>query len=82
MYLIPILGIKWLLVIPKTEVQYEDVNQMINNIKFYLEVVMQMPNCFYSIERPRKKESSPKVISLEDVQHIIKSTKFSENTLV
>lgn len=74
MYLIPILGIKWLLVIPKTEVQYEDVNQMINSIKFSFEVVMQMPNRFYSIERPRKKESLPKVISLEEVQHIIKST--------
>ena len=44
------------------------VNQMINSIKFYYEVVMQMPNRFYSIERPRKKESLPKVISLEEVQ--------------
>lgn len=50
------------------------VNQMINSIKFYYEVVMQMPNRFYSIERPRKKESLPKVISLEEVQQIIKST--------
>lgn len=50
------------------------VNQMINSIKFYYEVVLEMPNRFYSIERPFKKESLPKVISLEEVQEIIKNT--------
>jgi integrase/recombinase XerD len=50
------------------------VNQMINSIKFYYEVVLEMPNRFYSIERPRRKESLPKVISLEEVQSIIKNT--------
>ncbi|MDG1332593.1 MAG: recombinase, partial [Crocinitomicaceae bacterium] len=39
-------------------------NMMINSIKFYYEVVMEMPNRFYSIERPRKKETLPKVISV------------------
>ena len=48
------------------------INQMINSIKFYYEVVLQMPNRFYSIERPRKRETLPKVISLEEVQSIIK----------
>ena len=47
---------------------------MINSIKFYYEVVLEMPNRFYSIERPRKQESLPKVISLEEVQAIIKNT--------
>jgi len=28
------------------------INQMINSIKFYYEVVLEMPNRFYSIERP------------------------------
>ena len=50
------------------------INQMINSIKFYYEVVLEMPNRFYSIERPIKKESLPKVISLEEVQAIIKNT--------
>ena len=50
------------------------INQMINSIKFYYEVVLEMPNRFYSVERPRKKESLPKVISLEEVQLIIKNT--------
>jgi len=50
------------------------INQMINSIKFYYELVLQMPNRFYSIERPRKREMLPKVISLEEVQSIIKNT--------
>src|SRR5690554_3700904 len=47
---------------------------MINSIKFYYEIVKGMPNRFYSIERPRKKESLPKVISLEEVKGIILNT--------
>ena len=50
------------------------INQMINSIKFYYEVVMEMPNRFYSVERPRKKESLPKVISAEEIQMIINKT--------
>ena len=50
------------------------INQSINSIKFYYEVVLEMPNRFYSIERPIKKETLPKVISLEEVQGIIKNT--------
>jgi len=50
------------------------LNQMINSIKFYYEVVLKMPNRFYSIERPIKSETLPKVISLEEVQMIIKNT--------
>ncbi|MEO6901604.1 MAG: phage integrase N-terminal SAM-like domain-containing protein, partial [Bacteroidia bacterium] len=50
------------------------INQMINSIKFYYEVVLGMPNRFYSVERPRKQERLPKVISLQEVQLIIKNT--------
>lgn len=50
------------------------INQMVNSIKFYYEVVLGMPNRFYSIERPPKKKQLPKVISLEEVQAIIKNT--------
>lgn len=50
------------------------INQMINSIKFYYEVVLEMPNRFYSVERPFKKETLPKVISIEEVQTIIKNT--------
>ncbi|MDB4533491.1 site-specific integrase [Vicingaceae bacterium] len=50
------------------------LNQMINSIKFYYEIVLEMPNRFYSIERPIKRETLPKVISLEEVQTIINNT--------
>lgn len=50
------------------------VNQMINSIKFYYETVKGMPNRFYLVERPRKKHTLPKVISIEEVQAIIKNT--------
>lgn len=53
---------------------HSHINQVINSIKFYYETVLEMPNRFYSIERPIKKETLPKVISLEEIASIIKNT--------
>ena len=50
------------------------VNQAVNSIKFYYEIVKEMPNRFYSIERPRATQALPKVISKEEVFSIIKHT--------
>lgn len=50
------------------------INQVINAIKFYYEVVLGMPHRFYDIERPRKEYKLPKVISKEEVLAIIKNT--------
>jgi len=50
------------------------INQAINAIKFYYEVVLGMPNRFYTIERPRKEHKLPKVLSKEEVFAIIKNT--------
>jgi site-specific recombinase XerD len=50
------------------------INQMVNAIKFYYEVVMEMPNRFYAIERPHKEKKLPKVISKEEVAAIINNT--------
>lgn len=50
------------------------VNQAINSIKFYYEVVLGMPNRFYEIERPRKESKLPKVISKTEVTSIIANT--------
>ncbi|MFA7274218.1 MAG: tyrosine-type recombinase/integrase, partial [Crocinitomicaceae bacterium] len=50
------------------------VNQMINSIKFYYEVVKQMPNRFYSVERPFKEHTLPKVLSKQEVKDIIDAT--------
>ena len=43
------------------------VNQAVNIIKFYYEIVKQMPNRFYSIERPSADNNFPKFISKEEV---------------
>lgn len=50
------------------------LNQAVNSIKFYYEVVMGMPNRFYSIERPRPEHKLPKVISKEEVAEMIRKT--------
>ena len=50
------------------------LNQAVNAIKFYYEVVMGMPNRFYSIERPRKKEHLPEVLSKEEIKHMMQVT--------
>ena len=50
------------------------LNQAVNSVKFYYEVVMGMPNRFYSIERPRPEHKLPKVISPEEVADLIKHT--------
>lgn len=47
------------------------INQMINAIKFYYEVVLGMPNRFYAIDRPRRTEKLPAVISKEEVKQLI-----------
>ncbi len=50
------------------------LNQAINAIKFYYEVVLGMPNRFYDIERPRKEHKLPAVISKEEILAIIDNT--------
>lgn len=51
------------------------LNQMINSIKFYYEIVKGMPNRFYTIDRPRKKKTLPKVLSLKEISLIIQITR-------
>ena len=46
-------------------------NMAINAIKFYYEVVLGMPNRFYSIDRPIKQETLPKVLSKKEVLTMI-----------
>lgn len=50
------------------------INQAINAIKFYYEVVLGMPNRFYAIERPRKEHKLPRVLSKEEILQIIENT--------
>lgn len=51
------------------------LNQAINSIKFYYEIVEGMPNRFYAIDRPRKEQRLPKVLSKTEVLSMISKTK-------
>ncbi|UKN00183.1 site-specific integrase [Paracrocinitomix mangrovi] len=55
-------------------VSTSQLNQILNAVKFYYEVVEEMPNRFYSIERPFKEDKLPKVLSELEVQRIIAAT--------
>jgi site-specific recombinase XerD len=50
------------------------LNQIINSIKFYFEIVLGMPNRFYEIERPQKKDTLPEVLSRQEIQRILSCT--------
>jgi len=50
------------------------LNQAVNSIKFYFEVVMGMPNRFYTIERPIKQKQLPKVLSKSEILSLIDNT--------
>jgi integrase/recombinase XerD len=66
---------KYLQVLVQKQLSDSYINQSINAIKFYYEVVKGMPNRFYSVERPIAKESLPKVLSKEQVYNMILSAK-------
>jgi site-specific recombinase XerD len=50
------------------------INVAVNAIKFYYEGVLGMPNRFYSIDRPLKREKLPKVLSKAEVKKMIACT--------
>lgn len=50
------------------------LNQIVNAIKFYYEMVLNMPNRFYEIERPKKEQRLPKVLAKENVLKMIAVT--------
>ncbi len=49
-------------------------NQAINSIKFYYEKVKRGERKFYQLERPLKEQKLPTVLSVEEVQAMIKAT--------
>ncbi|MFD1552444.1 recombinase [Putridiphycobacter roseus] len=51
------------------------INQTVNAIKFYYELVLEMPNRFYDIERPIKSKTLPKVLNKKEVGLILKNIK-------
>ena len=60
-------------------VQHEKVspstqNQYINAIKFYYEKVLNQPKIVFAIERPRKRNHLPKIISEHEVLGLLRAT--------
>jgi integrase/recombinase XerD len=49
-------------------------NQIINAIKFWFEKVENKPRESYELPRPRKSDPLPKVISLEEIEYMIRLT--------
>ena len=49
------------------------INQAVNAIKFYYEQVNMMPGRFYKIDRPKKSEKLPNIISHQQVLKMISS---------
>ena len=49
------------------------INQTVNAIKFYYEIVLEMPNRFYDIERPFKESTLPKVLNKNEVGRMLNS---------
>jgi site-specific recombinase XerD len=49
-------------------------NQVINAIKFYYEQVLNMPQRFYDVDRPRKEHRLPGVLSEDEVKRMILAT--------
>lgn len=50
------------------------LNQHINAIKFYYEIVRGMPHRFYELERPRKQKKLPKVLSKQEIKMMLEKT--------
>lgn len=57
----------------KRNVSHSYQNQAINAIKFYYEIVLGLPNRYYYIDRPRKEDKLPIVLSVEEIKRIITS---------
>jgi site-specific recombinase XerD len=50
------------------------LHQMVNSIKFYFEIVLDMPSRMYTIERSRLEKKLPKVLSIEEIKSLIENT--------
>ncbi|KXX70958.1 tyrosine-type recombinase/integrase [Flammeovirga sp. SJP92] len=50
-------------------------NQALNAVKFYLEKVLERDYCYYNVQRPRKKDKLPVVLSTEEIKSIFSNIK-------
>ncbi len=62
-------------IVEKEKVSISSQNQMINAIKFYYEQVLGKERKVYKIERPKKAQILPKVISESTIVNLLKATR-------
>lgn len=63
----------FLLYLVENGVSHSYQNQSINAIKFYFEIVLSLPNRYYHVDRPRKVERLPVVLSEEEITRLLNS---------
>jgi len=63
---------KWIV---KYKISETKQNTIINAIKFYYEQVLEQPRAFYDIQRPKKSQTLPGVLSMGEVQAILSQPK-------
>ncbi|MEM9895309.1 MAG: tyrosine-type recombinase/integrase [Bacteroidota bacterium] len=51
-------------------------NQSINAIKFYLEQVLGQDRLYFDLDRPKKTQKLPEVLSIKEVQAVLRATLF------
>lgn len=56
----------------KEDIALSTLNQYINAVKFYYEKVLNRPRKVYAVNRPRKQDTLPKVLSKGEVKRIFK----------
>ena len=73
---------KYLVYLVEKNASNSYLNQAINSIKFYYEIVLEMPQRFYHIERPRKERKLPQVLSKSCVRKLIDATSNSKHRCI
>jgi len=63
---------KWIV---KYKISETKQNTIINAIKFYYEQILEQPRAHYNIQRPKKSQTLPGVLSMDEVQAILKQPK-------
>ncbi len=56
------------------KISYSQQNQRINAIKFYYEQILKQEKIYYTIDRPKKKQKLPEVISKKLIGKLLEST--------
>ena len=66
----------------KQNIAYATLNQHINAVKFYYEKVLKQPRRVYKVQRPRKANKLPEVLSKGEIKRIFQGIKNVKHQLI